>query len=230
MYQRDYLMRQIEQAGRALGAIIKTALGGDPNRALVMFDQAYQPLLGISSRVVSTLTDEQLVSLLTSGSSPDLRRVASVLQVVKAEGDVHDLRGDAHTAAARYRRALSLAAWLASHSDGQLDDQLAADLVKRAGGLALSSEQRLALARVLEAQGRYADAEDALFEVIEAEPDDLGPIDAGILFYQRLLARDDGDLEAGDLPRDEVKDGIAELLRRQVPEEPVTWEEDAQPS
>jgi tetratricopeptide (TPR) repeat protein len=225
MYQRDYLMRQIEQAGRALGVIIKTALGGDPNRALAMFDQAYQPLLGISSRVVSTLTDEQLVSLLTSGSSPDLRRVASVLQVVKAEADVHDLRGDAHAAAARYRRALSLAAWLASHSDGQLDDQLAADLVKRAGGLALSSEQRLALARVLEAQGRYADAEDALFEVIEAEPDDLGPIDAGILFYQRLLARDDGDLEAGDLPRDEVKDGLAELLRRQVPEEPVTWED-----
>jgi tetratricopeptide (TPR) repeat protein len=223
-------MRQIEQAGRALGAIIKTALGGDPNRALAMFDQAYQPLLGISSRVVSTLTDEQLVSLLTSGSSPDLRRVASVLQVVKAEGDVHDLRGDAHVAAARYRRALSLAAWLASHSDGQLDDQLAADLVKRAGGLALSSEQRLALARVLEAQGRYADAEDALFEVIEAEPDDLGPIDAGILFYQRLLARDDGDLEAGDLPRDEVKDGLAELLRRQVPEEPVDWEDDVQPS
>src|SRR5919198_282263 len=121
MYQRDYLMRQIEQAGRALGAIIKTALGGDPNKALAMFDQAYRPLLGISSRVVSTLTDEQLVSLLTSGSSPDLRRVASVLQVVKAEGDVHDLRGDARAAAARYRRALTLAAWLASHSDGQLD-------------------------------------------------------------------------------------------------------------
>jgi tetratricopeptide (TPR) repeat protein len=228
MYQRDYLMRQIEQAGRALGAIIKTALGGDPNRALAMFDQAYQPLLGISSRVVSTLTDEQLVSLLTSGSSPDLRRVASVLQVVKAEGDVHDLRGDAHAAAARYRRALSLAAYLASRSDGQLDDKLAADLVERVGGLALSSEQRLALARVLEARGRYADAEDALFEVIEAEPDDPGPIDAGILFYQRLLARDDSELEAGDLPRDEVKDGLAELLRRQVPEvpeEPITWED-----
>ena len=230
MYQRDYLMRQIEQAGRALGVIIKTALGGDPNRALAMFDQAYQPLLGISSRVVSTLTDEQLVSLLTSGSSPDLRRVASVLQVVKTEGDVHDLRGDAHAAAARYRRALSLAAYLASRSDGQLDDKLAAELVERVGGLALSSEQRLALARVLEARGRYADAEDALFEVIEAEPDDLGPIDAGILFYQRLLARDDGDLEAGDLPRDEVKDGLAELLRRQVPEEPVDWEDDVQPS
>src|SRR5919198_2022019 len=125
MYQRDYLMRQIEQAGRALGVIIRTALGGDPNRALVMFDQAYQPLLGISSRVVSTLTDEQLVSLLTSGSSPDLRRVISVLEVVKAEADVNGMRGDDKAATTGYRRSLSLAAYVAGHSDDQLNGGLA---------------------------------------------------------------------------------------------------------
>src|SRR6266508_2643654 len=80
MYQRDYLMRQIEQAARVLAAIMRKALGGEPDQALGMFDQAYQPLLGVSQRVVSTLTDEQLISLLTSGSMPDLRRVASVLE------------------------------------------------------------------------------------------------------------------------------------------------------
>ncbi|HZC99187.1 MAG TPA: DUF6483 family protein [Actinomycetes bacterium] len=223
MYQRDYLMRQIEQAARAVAAILKKALGGDPDEALGMFDEAYQPLLGISSRVVSTLTDQQLVSLLTSGSSPDLRRVASVLEVVKTEADVHALRGDGKAAATRYRRALSLAGYLASRSDRQLDGRLAGDLLERAGGLDLSAEQRLSLARVLEAVGRYADAEDALFEVIDAAPDDPGPIDTGILFYQRLLAKEDVELEAGDLPRDEVKNGIAELLRRQVPEDPLGW-------
>jgi tetratricopeptide (TPR) repeat protein len=223
MYQRDYLMRQIEQAARAVAAILKKALGGDPDAALGMFDEAYQPLLGISARVVSTLTDEQLVSLLTSGSSPDLRRVASVLEVVKTEADVHALRGDDRAAAIRYRRALSLAGHVASRSDRLLDDRLAGDLLVRAGGLELSAEQRLGLARVLEAVGRYADAEDALFEAIDAEPDDPGPIDTGILFYQRLLAKEDDELEAGNLPRDEVKAGLAELLRRQVPEAPLDW-------
>src|SRR6266545_3921292 len=197
MYQRDYLMRQIEQAARAVAAILKKALGGDPDGALGMFDEAYQPLLGVSSRVVSTLTDEQLISLLTSGSSPDLRRVAV---------------------------ALRLAGYIAGHSDDLLDQKLAADLVERAGDLDITAEQRLALARVLEALGRYADAEDALFEAIDAEPDEAGPIDTGIVFFQRLLAREDGELEAGNLPRDEVKAGLAELLRRQVPDEPV-WEE-----
>src|SRR6266540_3284155 len=148
MYQRDYLMRQIEQAARVLAAIMRKALGGEPDQALGMFDQAYQPLLGVSQRVVSTLTDEQL------------------------------------------------------------DTGLAGDLVERTGGMALSPSQRLALARVLESLGRYADAEDALFEAIDDLPADTGLVDAGIAFYQRLLALQDADLETGGLPREEVKSSL----------------------
>src|SRR6266511_2008230 len=191
MYQRDYLMRQIEQAARVLAAIMRKALGGEPDQALGMFDQAYQPLLGVSQRVVSTLTDEQLISLLTSGSMPDLRRVASVLEVVKSEADVHTQAGNQQAAATRYRRALTLAGYLA---------------------------------------GRYADAEDALFEAIDDLPADTGLVDAGIAFYQRLLALQDADLETGGLPREEVKSSLAELLRRQVPEEdPDDWPEEDPP-
>jgi tetratricopeptide (TPR) repeat protein len=226
MYQRDYLMRQIEQAAQALAAILKRALGGDPDQALTMFDQAYQPLLGVSSRVVSTLTDEQLISLLTSGSMPDLRRVATVLEVVKTEADVHAQAGNQRAAATRYRRALSLAAYLASRSDELLDAELATDLVKRSDGMALTAAQRIGLTRVLEALGRYADAEDALFEAIEDEPEDPGFVDEGIAFYQRLLAKRDADLDTGGLPRDEVKSGLSELLRRQVPEEPFEEEDE----
>src|SRR6266498_94255 len=223
MYQRDYLMRQIEQAARVLAAIMRKALGGEP-------DQAHQPLLGVSQRVVSTLTDEQLISLLTSGSMPDLRRVASVLEVVKSEANVHTQAGNQQAAATRYRRALTLAGYLAGRSDELLDTGLAGDLVERTGGMALSPSQRLTLARVLESLGRYADAEDALFEAIDDLPADTGLVDAGIAFYQRLLALQDADLETGGLPREEVKSSLAELLRRQVPEEdPDDWPEEDPP-
>jgi hypothetical protein len=218
MYQRDYLMRQIEQAAKMLAAIIKLARGGRPKDALGLFDQVYKPLLGVSSRVVSTLTDEQLISLLTSGSVPDLRRVASVLDAVKAEGDVLRLSGE-EAAASRYRRALSLAGHLAGRSADLLDPKLAAELVERTDGMVLSGQQRLALARVLESLGRYGDAEDAIFEAVDDLPHEIGPVDAGIAFYQRLLALPDGELEAGGLPRDEVKGSLAELLGRKVPEE-----------
>jgi hypothetical protein len=75
---------------------------------------------------------------------------------------------------------------------------------------------------VLEALGRYADAEDVLFEAIDADPDDPGPVDTAIAFCQRLLALDPEALAAGGLPLDEVKASLAELLRRQ----PVVVEEE----
>jgi tetratricopeptide (TPR) repeat protein len=228
LYQRDYLMRQIEIAGQMLARILRVAKGGRRDEALGLFDQAYQPLLGVSARVVSTLSEEQLLSLLTSGSMPDLRRVAMVLELLKAEADLHTEAGHHAAAVHRYRRALALAGFLAARSQALPDATLAADLVERAATLELSVAQRIDLARVLEALGRYADAEDALFEAIDADPDDPGPVDSAIAFCQRLLALDAARPAAGGLPLDEVKASLAELLRRQpaVPEdggEPPAW-------
>jgi tetratricopeptide (TPR) repeat protein len=215
LYQRDYLMRQIEIAGQMLARIIGLAKGGRRDQALGLFDQAYQPLLGVSARVVSTLSEEQLLGLLTSGSMPDLRRVATVLELLKVEADLHAEAGSQAAAVARYRRALALAGFLAARSETLPDAALAADLVERTATLELPVAQRLQLARVLEALGRYADAEDALFEAIDADPGDPGPVDTAIAFCQRLLALDPEALAAGGLPLEEVKATLAELLRRQ---------------
>jgi tetratricopeptide (TPR) repeat protein len=215
-------MRQIEIAGQMLARILQVAKGGRRDEALGLFDQAYQPLLGVSARVVSTLSEEQLLSLLTSGSMPDLRRVATVLELLKVEADLHAEAGNQAAAVPRYRRALALAGFLAARSETLPDATLAADLVERAATLEPSQAHRRQLARVLEALGRYADAEDALFEAIDTDPDDPGPVDTAIAFCQRLLALDPEALAAGGLPLDEVKASLAELLRRQ----PVVVEEE----
>jgi tetratricopeptide (TPR) repeat protein len=227
LYQRDYLMRQIELAAQALARILKLAAGGDREQALGLFDEAYQPLLGVSARVVSTLTEEQLVGLLTAGATPDLRRVAKALEVLQVEADLYQASGRPAAAAARRRRSLALAGFLAARSETLLDAELATGLVEHAAGLELPAAARLQLARVLEALGRYADAEDAVFEAIDADPDDPDLVDAGIAFYRRLLPLEPERLAAGGLPLEEVHASIAELLRRQpVPDEaepPPAW-------
>jgi hypothetical protein len=210
-------MRQIEQVGQALASILGLAKGGRGDEALAMFDEAYKPLLGVGSRVVAVLDDGQLVDLLTSGSNPDMRRVALALALLKAEGDLYAGAGQAGEAAVRHRRAVALAGCLAARSERLLDRDLAADLLERAGGLELSTGQRLAAVRVLEALGRYADAEDALFELIDELPDDPGPVEEAIAFFQRLRPLEPGQLAAGGLTLEEVNASLAELLQRPVP-------------
>ena len=207
-------MRQIEQVGQMLAAIMGLAKGGRGDEALGMFDEAYKPLLGVGSRVVAVLDDGQLVDMLTSGSNPDMRRVAMALELLKTEADLYAGTGQAGEAAVRYRRAVALAGCLAARSERLLDRELAASLLERAEELELSAAQRLAVARVLEALGRYADAEDALFELIDEAPGDPGPVEEAIAFCQRLRPLEPEQLAAGGLPIEEVNATLAELLRR----------------
>ena len=197
-----------------LAHILGLAKGGRGDEALGMFDEAYKPLIGVGSRVVVALDEGQLVDLLTSGSNPDMRRVALALELLKTEADLYAGAGQAGEAAVRYRRAVALAGTLAARSERLLDRELAADLLRRAEDLNLSVSQRLAAARVLEALGRYADAEDALFEVIDERPDDPEPVDEAIAFCQRLRPLEPEQLAAGGLSLQEVNDTLAELLRR----------------
>jgi tetratricopeptide (TPR) repeat protein len=207
-------MRQIEQVGRMLAAIVGLAKGGRGDQALGMFDEAYKPLLGVGTGVVAVLDEAQLVDMLTSGSNPDMRRVAMAMELLKTEADLYTDAGQPGEAAVRYRRALALAGTLAARSERLLDRDLATDLLERGSALELSVSQRLAAARVLEALGRYADAEDALFEVIDERPDDPEPVDQAIAFCQRLRPLDPEQLAAGGLTLQEVNDTLAELLRR----------------
>jgi tetratricopeptide (TPR) repeat protein len=207
-------MRQIEQVGQMLARILGLAKGGRGDEALGMFDEAYKPLLGIGSRVVAVLDDGQLVDMLTSGSNPDMRRVAMALELLKTEADLYAGTGQAGEAAVRYRRAVALAGCLAARSERLLDRELAASLLERAGELELSAAQRLAVARVLEALGRYADAEDTLFELIDEAPGDPGPVEEAIAFCQRLRPLEPEQLAAGGLPIEGVNTTPAELLCR----------------
>jgi tetratricopeptide (TPR) repeat protein len=207
-------MRQIEQVGRMLAAIVGLAKGGRGDEALGMFDEAYKPLLGVGTGVVAVLDENQLIDMLTSGSSPDMRRVALAMELLSAEAGLYAEAGQEVEAAARYRRAIALAGTLAARSERLLDHELAAGLVERAGDLALSVSQRLAVARVLEALGRYADAEDALFELIDERPDDARPVEEAIAFCQRLRPLEPEQLADGGLSLEEVNATLSELLLR----------------
>jgi hypothetical protein len=62
-----------------------------------------------------------------------------------------------------------------------------------------------------ERTGEFAKAENALFGMVDAEPASVELLEFGRSFYQRVLGLDDRALTAGNLPRAEVKAGLAEL-------------------
>lgn len=65
-----------------------------------------------------------------------------------------------------------------------------------------------------ERTGEFAKAEDALFAMLDAEPDNDAIVEFGIAFYQRLLTHSDTASKEANLPRAEVEEGLKELQGR----------------
>jgi hypothetical protein len=64
--------------------------------------------------------------------------------------------------------------------------------------------------------GAFGKAEDALFALLEVEPNEPKLLDFGISFYHRLETQSDNRLAEGNLPRTELEAGLAELKRRKA--------------
>ncbi len=70
------------------------------------------------------------------------------------------------------------------------------------------------LMQLHERAGEFAKAENALFAMLDAEPDNAAIVEFGVAFYRRMLGQSDAALTEGTLPRTEVEEGLEELLQR----------------
>jgi tetratricopeptide (TPR) repeat protein len=64
-----------------------------------------------------------------------------------------------------------------------------------------------------EACGRYAAGEDALFKVLRLIGPEPRVLERGLRYYEALKQLDDDKLSAGNLPRDEVEESHAQLIK-----------------
>lgn len=222
--QRDYILRMIEQFGQFWAALVRLLKEGRPQAALAEIDRTLKQALGFDTTTVDALSADELVGLVHLGHSPRLGtgrlrdRLALLGLLLRAEAEVRGALHDRERSDDRALKALQVCL-VALADDGDASPQAAAaiePLVARLEGRGLPPHTMDQLWQHYERVGRFAKAEDWLFALLG---DDWAPADLvarGLDFYARLSARDDEDLRRGNLPRDEVAAGLAELRARQA--------------
>lgn len=126
MIQNDYIMRIIEQLGRALAKITGLMSAGEHQRALAELRSAYD-LLGIDGHLLDVMSEARLAELL---DHPEKIRAAAKLAVTEA--DIRQAQGDDRAAKRCTLRALEL--YVEAHrrdqsdADTQVIDELRARL------------------------------------------------------------------------------------------------------
>lgn len=214
MIEQDYFMRMVSMLARMLARIIFLKNQKDFPDALLEIEATGRTLLGIDHVLIRQLSPAQLMGLL--GTDPSLAIPKSYILglLLKEEAEIRSLTGEEEEAGLLNLKSLELLidAWLAEEKalaqehTGHIDA-----LLTVLAGSALPPGLLEKVMSYHEGTGHFDRAEDVLFDILAATP---GFAPEGMQFYRRLLMKSDGDLRAGNLPREEVLEGIAELKTR----------------
>ncbi|XID95922.1 DUF6483 family protein [Paenibacillaceae bacterium WGS1546] len=207
MFERDYLVRLLTQAGLALGKAMKLREQQKHQEAFDLIDEFLGKELRLRSRLAMGLSDEDLLGMLSVTGTPNAESVAVVAAFLQREADLFADLGQPGESVPRYAKALRLNLFLLRNGeevDGWDLRESVGELLDSLSPYELDSATKRALWEWHEAEGRLAEAENLLYEL---QDEDAITEQEGQAFYERLSAFEDERLAAGGLPREELEEG-----------------------
>jgi len=169
-----------------------------------------------------------LLAMLSVGGVPNPEMIGTVAVFLQEEGDLLFETGRLDESLMRYEKALRLMVHVLRENgpiDGLRLEERADELAAKLAPYEVAPATRKAAWEWSERAGKYADAENMLYELYEIKA--VTPEEGGA-FYDRLEALDDALLEKGGLPRAELRDGKrqwSKLAGEALPGEELSGEE-----
>jgi hypothetical protein len=216
MIRRDYILRMIEEFMQALSRLRALKQGQHWAEAGDDLDAEFKKLLGDNSQSVVRLSETDLLARLMQGGPTHLVRDKTLMltTLLTEAGDVAVAENRETASRECYLKALHLLLDVLSRDEVFECPAFVPKvemLVAALQSTPLPMRTQAMLMQHYERTGEFAKAENALFAMHEAEPDNQAVVEFGMAFYQRLLDYSDATLEAADLPRAEVEAGLKQL-------------------
>ena len=179
-------------------------------------DEELRKLAGSSGRELAQLSETELLARLVQGEPTQIVREKTFMLVtlLNEAGDVATAQDRSDDGQAYYLKGLNLLLDLLAEDEISASPSFVPKIEVLVSALAGQSLPRSTQARLMlhyERTGDFAKAENALFGMIDAEPNQPGLIEFGKAFYNRLNNKSDAALAAGNLPRPEIEAGLEEL-------------------
>jgi hypothetical protein len=219
MIRRDYILRMIEQFFQALSRIKSLKSTRQWREADASIEEEFQRLIGMDAQSVARLSETELLARLVRGEStlavPEKTLLLATL--LKEAGDVFAEQGRQNDSQIGYLKGLHLLLDTLGRGEVFQCPQFVPkveEFVTALGVSVLPLETQARLMQHYERTGEFAKAEDALFAMLDAEPESAPLLELGISFYGRLESQGDARLNDGNLPRAEVEAGLADLNAR----------------
>ncbi|MBD0381633.1 DUF6483 family protein [Paenibacillus sedimenti] len=227
MFKRDYFMRQLEQLTVTLHRILFNKEHIPLSQAQPLLDEASRHLLGLNVKSLQALSSKDILELLTFQGHLDPAKTMVISDLFTGQGDLlrqHEEAEDdagANEAYRSYLKSLDLLLLFALPPNTDDPDvareaaQRITQCLERLQPWVLPADMKLRLFDYYDLQGDFAKAEDMLFHYMEDHKELVSiAVAQGVLFYERLLGKDEDQLQAGNFSREEVQEGLCLLKEK----------------
>jgi len=221
MIQRDYILRMIEELRRVLAAIVAAQQAGRWAEVEGTVEEQVQRLVGAGSAEAVRLSETELAAKLMTGEATHVVRdkMLFLIRLFKEAGDAAVAQDRLEEGRNLHVKGLHLLVGTHWGEEPSEHADFAPPVEAFTAALSdapLPARTQAMLMHHYERIGAFAKAEDSLFALLDAAPDNPEVLDLGITFYERLRGRGDAALDAGNLPRAELEAGVAELQARKA--------------
>jgi hypothetical protein len=219
MRRDDYILRVIAEGVRTLYHIIGLRKIKEYAAARKAIDEACLQLTTLRVADLEQLSDSDLIARLTFAEPSQLahNKIALVANLLEQLGGIASAERQIAEADEHFLCALVLVLYLHRQPTQEplpKETPNVEKLVAAVGLQHLPAQLCADLIDYYERVGDFARAEDALFALIKIADDQRAAVQHGLALAQRLLQRNDNELQAGNLQRHEVLSMQAELQRR----------------
>ncbi|MCO1600517.1 DUF6483 family protein [Desulfosporosinus nitroreducens] len=208
MYQKDYIMKMIEQLTMAIATLLGSKSKSKIDECHQMVNEALYDLTGMSEGTLLKLSHKDLISIISGGKETNTEKCFALAEMLKLKADVS--KDDSVRSFALYLKSLNIFIELnlAQSLHVQNSYQTINEIIDLIKPYKIPRESNQLLFQYYEFIGQYDKAEDVLFKMITANEKDEIIINEGFAFYNRLKGKTLMDLEGGNLPLDEVIEGL----------------------
>jgi hypothetical protein len=213
MITRDYFLRMIHMLAQVVARLLKLRETNQYDEAHEVIRQTSRQFLGMDAKLLNSLSRDELIRLLALGDRFDVEKCVVAAELLRMTAELEELQGKHDDSYETSARSLNLYLELLFRETGAMPEEFFEKvdlLVESLSSYDLPLELRQKLFRYYDHAGRYAMAEDILFDILGEDP---GISKEGVRFYERLKGKTDEDLIRGNLPRQEVEAGLLELTK-----------------
>ena len=209
MFQRDYIKRLIEQFAEVVARIFLYKSKKDWQQVQMIIDVSSKQLLGLNPDLIESMDGEELIGLFTIKAETDYEKclIMAVLQYEQAivNKNINKSENDVFQA---YLKSFLLfrVAFKNSELKTKQDLPKAFQCCENLLSFKLNDTILFEIFSFYKSEKEFAKAEDILFMLWEKNRSEGK--ETALKFYNDLLHFDDAELKKGNLPREEVLEGL----------------------